>query len=194
VGAAESKKSPNKRLQRTVGFAARTVKRKSGRGASMQCLTPDECEQWRDEHSRRREWKRQMTCETPLEHLPWYTARLVEQLLPFDQALLIIDKVVFDFPPELEDMRRAVGETRPVHQAPGHLFQDDSEGFRAALEAALSEWIDLRALFSPAKNALWADHDEYTTFFSESSGKVAEVRRVLSEGGVKIAEYTAKAP
>jgi hypothetical protein len=160
----------------------------------MRCLTLHECQKWRDEHCRRRSWRRQTTCVTPLRRLPWYTATLVEQLLPFDQALLIIDKVVFDVPPELEDLRRAAGETRPVHEAPGHLFVNDAQGFRAALQAALSGWIDLRALFSPPTNALWADHDEYTTFFSESSGKVAEVRRVLIEDGVEIAEYTAEAP
>jgi hypothetical protein len=79
-----------------------------------------------------------------------------------------------------------------VHETPGHAFDNDSEGFGAVLEAALSGWIDLRALFSPSKHALRAGHDEYTTFFSESSGKLAEVRRVLSAGGVDLVEYTAK--
>ena len=81
-----------------------------------------------------------------------------------------------------------------MHEAPGHTFENDSEEFRTALEAALSGWIDLRAMFSPSKHALKADHDEYTTLFSESSGKIAEVRRALSEGGVKLVEYTATAP
>jgi hypothetical protein len=160
----------------------------------MRCLTLDECEQWWSEHCRRREWKHQTTCVTPLKRLPWYSAALVDQLRPFDHALLIIDQVVFDVPPELDALRLAAGEQRPVHEAPGHAFENDSEGFRAALEAALSGWIDLRALFSPSANALWADHDEYTTFFSESSGKIADVRRVLSEGHVELVEYTAKAP
>jgi hypothetical protein len=116
------------------------------------------------------------------------------QLQPFDRALLIIDQVVFDVPPELEKLRRLAGEQRPVHEAPGHAFENDSEGFRAALEAALSGWIDLRALFSPSKHALRADHDEYTTFFTWSTGKLVEVRRVLSKGAVRLVEYKAKLP
>jgi hypothetical protein len=79
----------------------------AGREATMRCLTLDECRQWRDEYSRRREWKRQSTCVTPLKRLPWYTVALIEQFLPFDRALLIVDQVVFDVPPKLDELRRA---------------------------------------------------------------------------------------
>lgn len=85
-------------------------------------------------------------------------------------------------------MRSAAGEQRAVHEAPGHAFESDNEGFRAGLQAALSGWIDLRAIFAPSKHALWADHDEYTTFFSESPAKIAEVRDVLRQGGVELVE------
>src|SRR5262245_30854162 len=154
----------------------------------MRCLTPNECQQWQKDHCRCDGWKRQTTCVTPLKRLPWYTALLVGQLEPFDHALLIVDQVVFKVPPELEKLRRLAGEQRPVHEVPGHAFENDTEGFRAALAAALSGWIDLRALFSPSKHALRA---EYTTFFTWSTEKVVEVRRVLSKGGVRLVEYTA---
>jgi len=101
----------------------------------MRCLTLNECQQWRKKYCRRDEWKRQTTCVTPLKRLPWYTAVLVGQLQPFDHALLIIDQVVFEVPPELEKLRRLAGEQRPVHDAPGHAFENDSEGFRATLAA-----------------------------------------------------------
>jgi hypothetical protein len=160
----------------------------------MRCLTLSECQQWRKKHCRRNKWNRQTTCVTPLKRLPWYTAVLVGQLQPFDHALLIIDQVVFNVPPQLEELRRRAGEWRPVLEAPGHAFDNESEGFRATLAAALSGWIDLRALFSPSKHALRADHDEYTTFFTWSTGKVVEVRRVLSKGGVRLVEYRAMSP
>jgi hypothetical protein len=160
----------------------------------MQCLTLEQCDQWRDARCRRHNWKRQLTCVTPLKRLPLFTAVLVEHLRPFDHALLVIDQVVLGAPTQLDKLRRAAGESQPVHEAPGHTFSDDPEGFRAVLEAALSGWIDLRALFSPSKHALRADHDEYTTFFSESSGKIAEVRHALVKAAVEIAEYTAPAP
>jgi len=75
-----------------------------------------------------------------------------------------------------------------------HRLAEGGAAASAALEAAWSGWIDFRVLFSPTKHALRADHDEFTTFFSESSGKIAEVRRVLGNSGVSVVEYTAKAP
>jgi hypothetical protein len=51
------------------------------------------------------------------------------------------------------------------------------------------------ALYSrPPVTRYGADHDEYTTFFTGSTGKVVEVRQVLTEGGVRLVEYTAKSP
>ena len=161
----------------------------------MRCLSPEECSQWRDASSRRRHWKRQLTCETPLDRLAWFSAALVDHLAPFDECLLIIDKLVFgEDPPALKSIRLAIGESRTIHKAPGHWFGADPAGLREALEAALSEWVDFSVLLSPSRHALRADHDEYTTFFSESSGKIAEVRRVVEGERVPIAEYVAPAP
>lgn len=94
----------------------------------------------------------------------------------------------------LESIRRAAGERRPVREAPGHLFENEHEEFSAALEAMLSGWIDVRALFSPSPHALRADHDEFTTFFSESSGKIADVRNALTNVNVSMVQHTAEAP
>ena len=159
----------------------------------MRCLTLDECKRWRKEHSSRRDWKRQLTCVTPLARLPWFSAEVVRHLLPFEEALLMVDRVVFDVPQALAALRREAGETRSLGEAPGHLFEDDEQGFRWALEAALSGWIDFRVLFSPSNHALRADHDEYTTFFSTSPGN-AEMRAALMNGNVRIVEHRAEAP
>lgn len=160
----------------------------------MRCLTAAECQVWRDGRSRRGTWKRQVTCVTPLKRLQWFTGVLLEQLLPFDAALLVVDEVVFDIPPELVSIRRIAGEQRPVYEVPGHLFKGDPDGLRVALRAALSGWIDLRVIFSPARHALLSDHDEFTMFFSESPGKIADVRRAFETGGLRIVEYTAPMP
>jgi hypothetical protein len=160
----------------------------------MRCLTRDESNAWREDCSRRRQWKRQITCVTPLDRLPWFTGTLVEQLQPFDHAILIVDEVVIPPALALDKLRATAGERRPILEAPGHAFDNDPAGFRTALEAALSAWIDLRALFSPPRNALVADHDEFTTFFSESPGKIAKVRAALEKGSVRFVEYTAETP
>lgn len=160
----------------------------------MRCLTIPECERWREKNSRRREFKHQVTCLTPLKRLGWFSGLLVDHLLPFESVLLIVDEVVFEPAPRLEAIRAAAGERRPLREAPGHLFEDDSEGFKSALGATLSEWIDFRAILSSARHGLRADHDEYTTFFSRSAETIANLRRALLKGGISLAEYTAESP
>ena len=135
-----------------------------------------------------------MTCVTPLKRLPWFTAAVVEQLQPFRRALLVIDQVIFDVPPALEAIRRASGEHRPLRDVPGLAFDNDAAEFCSGLAAALSGWTDLRVLCSPTTSALSADHDEYTTFFSESPGKIAAVRHELEAGGVRLVGHTATDP
>jgi hypothetical protein len=154
----------------------------------MRCLTVEECRLWRKEHSGRREWKRRLTCVTPLKRLPWFTELLAQHLAPFRGALLIIDQVVFSVPPELEALRRAAGETRIVLEAPGHLFDGDVEEFRRVLEIVLSGWFDFRVLFWPTRHALRADHDEWTTVFSTAPGAFAALKVALREGEVRIIE------
>lgn len=160
----------------------------------MRCLTSEECKHWREAHSPQRDWKHQITCHTPLKRLPSFTYLLLEHLLPFNAALLIIDQIVFDVPAALADIRSAAGEQRQIREAPGHLFEDNSEGFRAALEIVFSSWIDFRVFFTPSHHALRADHDEFTTFFSDSPEKITDLRRSLKNGQVEVVRYRAKAP
>lgn len=160
----------------------------------MRYLSAEECKHWRAENSRRREWKHQLTCVTPLQRLPWFASMLVRHLEPSAGALLVVDQLVFDVPPALAALRCALGETRSLEDAPGQLFETGEAGLSEALAAALSGWIDLRVLCSPSCQALRADHDEYTTFFSTSAGRIATLRDVLRQEGVQLAEYVASAP
>ena len=160
----------------------------------MRCLTIDECKSWRVVCSRRRNWKRQITCQTPLKRLTWFTRELLEHLTPFEDALLIVDQVVFDDPPVLLELRGAAGEDRPGHESPGHLFENEPQTLRTALEAVLSGWVDFRVLFSPPGCAILADHDEYTTVFCISPGIIAGLRRAFEQGGLELPAYTAKSP
>lgn len=153
----------------------------------MPWLTPQECRGWRRANGASpRDWKRQVTFETPLKRLPWLTGILVEHLSPFSEALLIVDELVFDHPP-LEALRRAAGETRWVREAPGQLITD-GEALRHALEIALSGWVDFRLVFARGKHALRADHDEWTTVFSTKPGSLATLKKILAGESVRVVE------
>lgn len=161
----------------------------------MICLTAEECRLWRRTNgASRREWKRQLTVVTPRDGA-WFADALVRHLEPFDHALLIVDQVVFSVPAELEALRRRAGEARSVREAPGHLFERDVQGFRRVLELAYVAGFDFGVVFAPSRHALRADHDGYTTFFSASSGRIAQLKETLREGQVKLVpDWTAEAP
>jgi len=160
----------------------------------MQCLTRAEADQWRAAHSRRRNWKRQLTCVTPLKRLSWFANLVVNELGPIHQALLIVDQCVMSVPPSLEELRRDIGEIRPLIEAPGHVFDNQPEALTVTLQAIFSGWIDFRMLLVPSAHALRADHDEYTTFFSKSSGKLAKIRDVLLKEKIEMPDWTAPWP
>jgi hypothetical protein len=151
----------------------------------MRCLTKDECRQWRRDHSRRREWKRQFTCITPLDDLPWFAQELVRSVGAFRAALLVVD-VIHDAD-AIEALRMAGGEQRRVGEAPGHLIEANPAELSDALVAALANTVDVTVLFEPARIAVFADHDEYTTVFS--SAPLGDLRDRLTQGGVKFVEY-----
>lgn len=155
----------------------------------MRVLTVEECRLWRKEHSGRREWKRQITCVAPAGRLPEFTQLLAQHLGSFREALLIIDQVVFSVRPEMEALRRAAGETRMIHEAPGHLFEGDLEEFRRVLQIVLFGGFDFHVLFWPTRHALRGDHHDWTTVFSTAPGAFAAFRTALSEGEVRIVEY-----
>ena len=151
----------------------------------MRCLTRDECLQWRRDRSRRREWKRQFTCVTPLNDLPWFAQELASGAGDFRAALLLVDVILGT--ETIEAWRRSRGEERPVGEAPGHLIEANRDELTAALAAALRDYVNVTVLFEPARLAIFADHDEYTTVFSSSP--LGELRERLRVRGVPLVDY-----
>ncbi|HEX8395531.1 MAG TPA: hypothetical protein VF665_24480 [Longimicrobium sp.] len=135
-----------------------------------------------------------MTFHTPLPRLPWFTRELLTHLAPARAALLVMDDIVFCEPAELVALRRAAGGPTSWPEAPGMLWEGDLEGIAAGLTAALRGGGDFRLLCAPSTHALRADHDEYTTFFSTSPGRIAAVRQAMRAGAVQEVEWTAHDP
>jgi hypothetical protein len=112
----------------------------------------------------------QSTFETPLKDLPHFVSTI---LSPFrlEKARVTIDKVVFE-PKHLLKLLAS-------HSIPA-----------ALLEAALSDWVDFLFVPAPEQFVLYADHDEWTTFFAGSESELASITSAMSNGGFKmIADY-----
>jgi hypothetical protein len=147
----------------------------------VRCLTREECREWRREHARRREWRYEFECYTPLKDLPWFAARLVETVGAFRLALVEID-VIFD-PLTLNALRRTMGEDRRVGEAPGHLVEANPGELVAVLAAALADTVNVHVFFAPSRVAIFGHHDERTTV--RSSTPVGALREALKERGIK---------
>jgi len=120
-----------------------------------------------------------------LKDLPWFARQLVNSAGGFRAALLVV-AIIFD-PDALAALRRTLGEQRPVGEAPGHLIEGDADELTATLAAALQNGLDVTVLFEPARLAIFADHDEYTTIFSSSP--LGELKEQLTARGVKLVDY-----
>jgi hypothetical protein len=159
----------------------------------MQLLSNDECERWRASASPFREYLHQVTCITPLTNLQWFAQAMGDHLLPFDIALLLIDEVVFDLPPALLTIYSPSPNEHWMDK-PGLLFGDEKSNLLDMVKAVWSGWMDFRVIFAPAGQAVRADHDEYTTFFSNSLTTIQQLEKTLTTGGVSIVDYTASEP
>ena len=59
----------------------------------------------------------------------------------------------------------------------------------ALLEAALGDWVDFWFVPTPKPFVIYADHDEYTTFFANSKSNLNGVVEPLVKQGFKTVEY-----
>jgi hypothetical protein len=63
------------------------------------------------------------------------------------------------------------------------LFADSKESVAKLLEAVLGDWIDFFFIPDPASLAIFADHDEYVTFYSRSELLLADFASTLERAG-----------
>ena len=58
----------------------------------------------------------------------------------------------------------------------------------AMLEAAFGDWMDFAFIPDPKPFSIYADHDEYTTFFAQSRGNLKRLCSGLEQQGFKIVD------
>ena len=59
----------------------------------------------------------------------------------------------------------------------------------ALLEAALGDWVDFWFVPTPKPFVIYADHDEYTTFFANSKSNLNGIVGPLVKQGFETVEY-----
>jgi hypothetical protein len=131
---------------------------------------------------RKKAWRFQQTFATPLENLRAFVATIVSSQ-ELQGGCLTIDQVVF----EPEHLIRLLGNysIAPRYGHGTSVTAHSQAEVAELLEAAFGDWLDF--IFTPVPKAIviFADHDEYTTFFANTRSNLNRVVTALSAQGFK---------
>jgi hypothetical protein len=132
-------------------------------------------------------WRFQQTFQTPLRHLQPFVATIVSAREPLQRATLTIDSVVFE--PENLNALLSSRSLPPSlrRESSVEVFGHDEVGL--LLQAALGDSVDFWFVPTPKPFVLYADHDEYTTFFAASKSNLNGVVEPLRTAGFQMVDY-----
>ena len=136
-------------------------------------------------------WSFQTTFATPLKDLDNFVSTILSANAPFEESSVTIGQIVFE-PKNLIALLSA-------HALPTE-FQDDwsftakgKEQVYELLRAALSDWVDFLCVPTPKPFVIYADHDEYTTFYADTKSNLNRVAdALLAKGFKQISNYERK--
>ena len=137
---------------------------------------------------RRTSWRFQQTFQTPLKNLKPFVATISSALAPVGSASVTIDQVVFE-------PKHLIGLLSDHLLPPqyGHEWCIEAESqseVEDLLEAALGDWVDFVFVPAPKPFVIYADHDEYTTFYANTKANLNRVVQSLKEEGfVSVPDY-----
>ena len=138
---------------------------------------------------RRTPWRFQQTFVTPLNQLPAFTAAIVGSISELAAATVVIDQVVF--PAETIHALLEQRQLSLLLDRDASITAETPDEVQPLLSAAFGDWVDFLFTPSPKPFVLYADHDEYATFFASSRSNLNSVARALLKGGFKAVEnYT----
>ena len=134
---------------------------------------------------RKKAWRFQQTFQTPLKNLQAFVKTIVSER-GFDGGCLTVDQGVFE-PKHLISLLSSYSIASPCGRDTSVTAHDHQEVV-LLLEAALSDWLDFIFVPEPKPFVIFADHDEYTTFFANTRSNLNRVTIDLSTQGFKAVE------
>jgi hypothetical protein len=126
----------------------------------------------------------QQTYVTPLKELPRFVETLV-QPFALEKASACIELFVFE-PTQLIWYLRGFGiRTDEGELNRATLQAENRTEALDLLECMLAQWADFAFIPSPEGFAVYADHDEYTTVFTEDAEALASIHEAMCSLGFK---------
>jgi hypothetical protein len=130
---------------------------------------------------RKTSWKFQRTFQTPLRNLPTFVTTIVSAAQPLKGGSLTVEQAVFE-PNHLNGL--LTNYSIPSKCEHGlSLIVAGSQETEMLLLAVLSDWIDFLFIPDPKPFVIYADHDEYTTFYAQTRSNLNRVINALSGQG-----------
>jgi len=133
-------------------------------------------------------WPFQRTFKTPLKDLNRFVSSL---LAPFslDNGVLSTDEVVFEPKNLLRELASGSGPSTNDRYEFIIRAAGQTEIARL-LEAALGDWVDFVFVPTPELFAIYADHDEFTTLYSDDESRLIRLASALEKAGFEpVATY-----
>jgi len=125
-------------------------------------------------------WLDQRTFKTPLKDLKRFVATLLGPF-PLETGLLATDQVVFE-PEHVLELLQA--NAIPVEDPwEFHFVAEGRQSIAELLEAVLSDWIDFLFVPIPTSFVIYADHDEYVTFYAANEKQLTALTSHLEQAG-----------
>jgi hypothetical protein len=131
-------------------------------------------------------WRFEKTFQTPLRSLESFSAVIIESLGDMDGGLVTIDAVIMP-----AGKIEALLASSQLRHSLGHdscLIAETAGEVRPLLVAALGDWMDFLFVPGPRPFVLYADHDEYTTFFANTRANLGRVTSALERAGFTAVE------
>ena len=129
----------------------------------------------------------QKTFKTPLKDLPRFVATF---LAPFslESGVLSTDEIVFE-PKNLKgEFADSSGQTDDWWHL--NIKAEGQHDIARLLRASLGDWVDFLFLPVPELFAIYADHDEYTTFYACDESQLDRITNALTSAGFEpVANY-----
>ena len=141
---------------------------------------------------RRTPWKFQQTFHTPLGNLAPFVTAIASAIEPLRGGTVTITSVIYDDPVELRYLSPLLakyGTLSPLFHPDWSIDAADREEIHALLLAAFSDFINFIFIPNPSRFSIYADHDEYVSFFAHTKSNLNSVVSRLTGQGFTPVDY-----
>jgi hypothetical protein len=134
---------------------------------------------------RRTPWRFQQTVATPLEDLDRFVAAIAAAHGRIEEATVTIDQIVFT-PNSLIALTSKLSPL-PLSRESSITAETPQEA-ELLLKAALKDWTDFIFVPTPKPFVIYADHDEYITFYANNKSQLNQIIKPLESHGYELVQ------